>query len=89
MAEAIHADLFRQFEHHHARLRALVRQRVEEVRIDSVAHDNKRHKSVTAFCARRPDDQYKGDAALRDLQGILAAFDANGCAPRAAPPERG
>ena len=53
---------------------------MQEVQIDSVAHDNKRHRKNTAFGKRHPGDQYKGDVALRDLQGILAAFDANGCA---------
>ena len=71
-------DLWRAFEHHKLQLGVLVKRRVEEVQIESVAHDTKKHKLVQAYGSRYPSDKYKGDAALRDIVSILKSFDTLG-----------
>jgi hypothetical protein len=74
----ISGSLFRAFEQHRDNLTALLKRRVEEVQLSSVAHDDKRHRVTESYGVRRPSDAYEGDVALRDLRAILARFDALG-----------
>lgn len=71
-------DLFREFEQHRDDMQSLVKRRVEEVQLSSVAHDDKRSRATETYGVRRPSDAYEGDVALRDLRAILARFDALG-----------
>ena len=91
----VHRRLSDAFAQHTAALQALQKRKRQDVQLVNIVQDSHNRQTKTTFGQRQPGDVYKGDVALRDLNAILAAFDANGCArppararPRARAPTR-